>query len=77
MRVSRFARYAAAYNNRGFAYADQRKFDKAISDYNEAIRLNPNLAIAYNNRGIAYRRVGDHNKAHSDFATAKRLRAGQ
>ena len=27
--------------------------DKAISDFNEAIRLDPNFALAYNNRGMA------------------------
>jgi tetratricopeptide (TPR) repeat protein len=68
---------ARAYDNRGSAYDDQLKFDKAISDYNEAIRLDPSDAAAYDNRGVAYSRAGDYNKADADFATAKRLRAGQ
>ena len=35
----------------GLAYHDQRDFEKAISDYTEAIRLDPNYAMAYDNRG--------------------------
>jgi tetratricopeptide (TPR) repeat protein len=40
--------------SRGNAYLGQGKFDKAISDYNDAIRLNPNNAAAYYGRGNAY-----------------------
>ena len=28
--------------------------DRAIADYTEVIRLNPNYAMAFNNRGAAY-----------------------
>ena len=63
--------------SRGNAYLGQGKFDKAISDYNEAIRLDPNHVRTYYNRGNAYVRTGERDKADADFATAKRLKTGQ
>ena len=32
---------AGAYNDRGIAWHDKGDLDRAIADYNEAIRLNP------------------------------------
>src|SRR5262249_1166922 len=45
---------AAAYFKRGSAYRAKEDYDRAIMDYTEAIRLDPNSASAYNNRGLAY-----------------------
>ena len=42
------------YRNRGWAYIDQGDYDKAIAEFGEAIRLNPNDANAYRGRGTAY-----------------------
>jgi tetratricopeptide (TPR) repeat protein len=47
--------HAGAYNNRGVLYARKHEYDKAISDWQEALKLNPakpgevwqNLALAY------------------------------
>ena len=39
------------YNNRGNAYSKKGDYNRAISNYTEAIVLNPNYAIAYYNRG--------------------------
>ena len=61
------------YYNRGNAYRNNGEYDKAITDYTEAIRLDPKYATAYNNRGIAYRHRGDTQKAQADFAQAERL----
>ena len=44
---------AWAYNSRGAAYYAKGDLDRAIADYDEAIRLDPKEAIAYNNRGVA------------------------
>jgi tetratricopeptide (TPR) repeat protein len=54
-------------------YMVNENYGSAISDYNEAIMLNPNLAEAYNNRGNAYYSKGDHDKAISDYSEAIRL----
>ena len=59
--------------NRGVAYRDRGDLARAISDYDEAIRLNPQSALAYNNRGVAYRGQGDLARAISDYDEAIRL----
>ena len=45
---------ATAYNFRGTLWYAKKDFDKAISDYSEAIRLQPNYATAFYNRGLAW-----------------------
>ncbi len=47
-------RLALTFYDRGIAYHDKGVYDRAIQDYNAAIRLNPNFAYAFNNRGNAY-----------------------
>jgi invasion protein IalB len=42
-------------------------YDDAISDEEQAIRLDPKRAIAYNTRGDAYDHKGDHDHAIADF----------
>jgi tetratricopeptide (TPR) repeat protein len=51
------------YTNRGDAYRDKGDTDRAIADYNEAIRLDPKNAIASNNLGHAYGVNGDSDRA--------------
>ncbi len=38
---------AIAFNNRGNAYSDKKDYDRAIADYDAAIRLDPNFALAF------------------------------
>ena len=64
---------AKAYNNRGVAYYKKGDYDRAIADYNEALRLDPKDASAYNNRGSAYAGEGDHDRAIADYNEALRL----
>jgi len=45
------ASLAVAFRNRGNAWSAKGDKDRAIADYNEAIRLNPKSATAYRNRG--------------------------
>jgi tetratricopeptide (TPR) repeat protein len=62
-----------AYNNRGNAYKSKGEYDRAISDYDQAIRLNPKLAIAYHGRGNAYNSKGDYDRAIADYNRTIRL----
>jgi len=48
-------------------------FDKAIANYNEAIRLDPKNATAFSNRGNAYAEKGDTDRAIADYSEAIRL----
>ena len=42
---------AEAYFNRGLNCSRKGQYDKAISDFNKAIQINPNHATAYVSRG--------------------------
>ena len=57
----------------GNAFFDKKEYDKAISAFTEAIRLDPNNALAHCNRGRAYVNKGDNDKAIRDFDEAIRL----
>ena len=65
---------AEAYVNRGDKFYDQGNYQAAISDYDEAIRLNSEYhAQAYNNRGFAKSKLGHLEGPISDYDTAIRI----
>ena len=49
------------------------QYKRAIQDYAEAIRLDPQNASAYNNRGSAYDDLGQYERAIQDYDEAIRL----
>ena len=63
----------SAYFNRGLAYQAKGDYDRAIADYDQVIRLNPEAIHAYNNRGVAYNAKGDHHRAIANLDQAIRL----
>ena len=66
---------AVAFCNRGNAYQDYKgDYDRAIQDYDQAIRLKPDYAIAFYNRGYAYQHKGDYDRAIQDYDQAVRLK---
>jgi tetratricopeptide (TPR) repeat protein len=64
---------AAVYKSRGDAHIKERDYDRAIADYTEAIRLDPNNADHYISRGWAYVRKGDYDRAFEDYSQAIKL----
>ncbi|MEB3161220.1 MAG: tetratricopeptide repeat protein, partial [Synechocystis sp.] len=46
---------------------------KAIADYDQSIKLNPQFADAYFNRGLTYYRLGEDQKAIADLKKAAEL----
>jgi tetratricopeptide (TPR) repeat protein len=64
---------AFAFTNRGNGYAFKQDYDRAIADYTEAIKLDPDFAAAYNGRAGAYSDQGDVDRAVADYIDARRL----
>ncbi|PYG87582.1 tetratricopeptide repeat protein [Ruminiclostridium sufflavum DSM 19573] len=46
--------HAAAYNNRGNAYSEQKKYHKAMEDYNNALKLIPKDSLYLINRASTF-----------------------
>ena len=51
----------------------QEDHDRALADYDQAIRVDPNFALAFSNRGSAYENKKDYDRAFADFDQAIRL----
>jgi CHAT domain-containing protein/tetratricopeptide (TPR) repeat protein len=61
---------ALVFNNRGISYALAGDREKALADFDEAIRTDPASVNAYSNRGIVYGETGEVDRAIADFTTA-------
>ena len=64
---------AAVFLARGIAYDHHGDYDKAISDYTEAIHLFPEEGTSYKDRAFSYLHNGDYDKAIADCTEAIRL----
>jgi tetratricopeptide (TPR) repeat protein len=64
---------ALAYSNRGVEWRAKGDLARAIADYNEAIKTDPQQPAAYNNRGIAHAAAVDYDKAIADYDKAIEL----
>jgi tetratricopeptide (TPR) repeat protein len=67
------AQSAKSYIESGIAYYDKGDYDRAMADYNQALRLDPDYAWAYSCRGNVYNAKGDYNRAIADYTEAIRL----
>jgi tetratricopeptide (TPR) repeat protein len=63
------------FDNRGLSYAANNDYDRAIADYNEAIRIKPQ-ANFYTNRGDSYIGKGDYDRAIDNYDRALKLNPG-
>ena len=46
---------------------NRQEYPEAINDFDEALKIDPNLALAKNNRGVAYSQLKDNKEALEDF----------
>jgi tetratricopeptide (TPR) repeat protein len=58
---------AIVYFYRGLAYQGKGDHDRAIADYDQAIKLDPKSTDAFLHRGIAYDNKGQHDRAIADY----------
>lgn len=64
---------AESFVGRGTAFINLGKFDRAVSDLNQAISLHPQSALAYALRGLAYLRKDRIERARRDANKALRM----
>ena len=58
---------ASAFGMRGNAYQEKGDLDRAISDFDEAIKLDPKDALVFGMRGDAYKNKGDLDRAITNY----------
>jgi tetratricopeptide (TPR) repeat protein len=64
---------AFLYNNRGFANYNLGKFDEAILDIEQSLKLSPKNSYAYKNRALVYSKKGDKTLMCQDLEKAESL----
>jgi len=72
-RHSDLYKMALIHSQDGQTYSKNGDFDRAIREFNAAIRLDPGLASAYYNRGEIHFKRGDYREAIRDFTNTIRL----
>jgi len=70
------ASLALAYQQRAFAYANDQRFQDALNDLAESIKIKPDPR-AYEQRAAIEMRISDNDKALADFAEASKLNPGE
>jgi formylglycine-generating enzyme required for sulfatase activity len=61
------------FAKRGWSYHEKKNYDKAIADFNDAIRMDPLNAGYIDKRGYIYYKIKDCDKALVDFNEAIRM----
>jgi len=61
---------AEACQQRASALFEDGYYELAITQYNQALTLQPDYRQAFNNRGVCYAYLGDYDSAVNDFNTA-------
>ena len=67
---------ALGHHHLGVGLLLQQNFDRAIVEFNEALRLDPTFVKSFNSRGNAWRGKGDLDNAIADYNAAIRLDPG-
>src|SRR2546428_13503188 len=68
---------AIAHQQRAFSYANDQRFQDALNDLNEAIKINPRDARAYEQRAAVEMRINDYDKALADYGEAIKTNPGE
>ena len=66
-----------AHGMRALAYSLLGLFDKALQDYDEALKINPDYPLALNNRAWSYYKLGRPRDGIADVEKALQISPGQ
>ncbi len=67
---------ALVYNHRGMAWFSLKDYRRALGDFNQAIRCNPENDRNYTNRGLCHRIMKRYEKALADYENALEVAPG-
>jgi tetratricopeptide (TPR) repeat protein len=65
--LAKYPGNSVALNNRGRAYMLLGQTERAVEDFNRAIRIDPQYELPYYNRGVAYDKLKEYDRAIADF----------
>lgn len=68
---------AIAYQQRAYSYANDQRFQDALNDLGEAIKINPRDARAYEQRAAIEMKINDYDKALADYGEAIKANPGE
>lgn len=68
--------YSATLACRGFVRYRMGRYDKAIADYNESLKLDPKAALALYSRGLARIRLNQTAQGEAEMAQAAKMQPG-
>src|SRR6266704_2835067 len=68
---------AAVYQQRGYAAANEQKFEDAIGDFSEALKINSRDPRIYEQRAAVEMKMNDYDKAVADYSEAITLKPNE
>jgi tetratricopeptide (TPR) repeat protein len=68
---------AAVYQRRGFASAKDQRYQEAIADFNEAIKIEARDPRIYEQRAAVEMKIQDYDKALADYSEAIKLKPNE
>src|SRR5213595_2288663 len=68
---------AAVYQQRGYAAANEQKFEDAIGDFSEALKINSRDPRIYEQRAAVEMKMNDYDKAMADYSEAITLKPNE
>jgi tetratricopeptide (TPR) repeat protein len=68
---------SAVYQQRGYAAASEQKFQDAINEYSEALKLTPQDPRVYEQRAAVEMKINDYDKALADYSELIKLKPNE
>jgi tetratricopeptide (TPR) repeat protein len=68
---------SAVYQGRGYADASEQKYQDAITEYGDALKLTPQDVRIYEQRAAVEMKINDYDKALADYAEVIKLKPNE